>query len=124
MYLGPDTFVAYTQRRLTTYAALDEDLPSFTANESAIRDGNALYGMFSPVENLAKFTAAKAADILSGKKTAGQIPAETLPKFVHVVNLCTANGLKLYPPLSVFKAGDIIFPESSPDDKKGCKSYN
>ena len=46
LYLGPDTFVAFTHRELTTFTATALDIPSFTANESAIRTGNALYGVF------------------------------------------------------------------------------
>jgi putative ABC transport system substrate-binding protein len=46
LYIGPDTFIGYTHRRLVTFAALDDNLPSFASNESAIREGHALYGLF------------------------------------------------------------------------------
>lgn len=90
MYIGADTFTGFTHRQITTTAALTYGLPSFTANESAMRTGHAMYGIFSPIENLAKLTAVKAADILSGRKKPSEIPVQTIQKFVHVVNLCSA----------------------------------
>lgn len=46
LYIGPDTFTGFTNRRITTFHAITARLPSFTANESAMRTGHALYGMF------------------------------------------------------------------------------
>lgn len=64
LYIGADTFTGYTHRSLTTTASVYYGLPSFTSNESAMRSGHALYGIFSPIENLAKLTAVKAAEII------------------------------------------------------------
>lgn len=111
LYLGPDTFVAFTHRQITTSASIEAQLPSFTANESAIRDGQALLGVFSPVDNLARFTALKASQVLKQEKKAAEIPVETLKRFSTTLNLCTAIALRVFPPSSTFKYADVIVPE-------------
>lgn len=113
LYLGPDTFVAFTHRKLTTTAAIEAKLPSFTANESAIRDGNAMFGMFSPVENLAKFTALKASQILKRERKVGDIPIETLQRFSTVLNMCAMVALNTYPPSSLFRQAEVITPANA-----------
>lgn len=81
LYLGPDTFIGYTHRKLVTFYAVTVDLPTFTANQSAIRDGFALYGLYSPVDNLGKYAASKAGAILLGQIQTFQMPVDTLQKF-------------------------------------------
>jgi len=110
LYIGPDTFVGFTHRKTTTAAAAEAGLPSFTANESAIRDGNALFGLFSPQENMSRFVAFKAALILHDKIPAGSIPIETLQRFSVLVNMCTAKALDVYPPLPLLNIADVRLP--------------
>lgn len=110
LYIGPDSFVGFTHRKLVTQASIEAKLPSFTANESAIRDGAALFGVFSPADNLARFTAIKASQILKNERKVADIPIETLQRFSTVINLCTAIKLKVFPPPSLFKLADIIVP--------------
>jgi putative ABC transport system substrate-binding protein len=110
LYLGPDTFVGFTNRQITTDASLKMKLPAFTANESAIRDANALFGLFSPTENMARFVALKASQILKMEKKVSEIPIETLQRFAVLVNLCAAKTLKIYPPLGLLNYADVRLP--------------
>ncbi len=122
LYMGPDSFVAFTHRKLTTSASVEAKLPSFTANESAIRDGNALFGLFSPVDNLARFTAVKASQVLKQERKIADIPVETLQRFSTALNLCTAMALRVFPPSALFKLTDVIVPvvdAAHPEDDFG-----
>lgn len=110
LYLGADTFVGFTNRQVTTDASLAVKLPAFTANESAIRDANSLFGLFSPVENMARFIAFKASQILTQEKPVADIPIETLQRFSVLVNLCAAKALKIYPPLGLLNYADVRLP--------------
>lgn len=130
LYLGPDTFVGFTHRKLTTDASLEAKLPAFTANESAIRDANSLFGLFSPVENMARFVAFKASQVLTNEKNVAEVPIETLQRFSVLVNLCAAKALKIYPPLGLLNYADVRLPmtEDAIDNEtagskalKGCK---
>jgi putative tryptophan/tyrosine transport system substrate-binding protein len=125
LYLGPDTFVAFTHRQVTTQAAAKLGLPSFSANESAVRDAHALFGLFSPVENMARFVAFKAAQILKGERRVADTPIETLQRFSVLVNMCVARSLKIYPPMSLLGYADVRLPldPSSTDEaaaRKAC----
>lgn len=110
LYLGPDTFVSFTHRHITTAAAMKAGLPSFTANESAIRDSNALVGMFSPVDGMARFVAYKASQILKGNASPADIPIETLQRFTVMVNLCVAQALGQMPPQAVLDYAEVRRP--------------
>jgi putative tryptophan/tyrosine transport system substrate-binding protein len=110
LYLGPDTFVAFTHRHITTDAAMRVGLPAFTANESAIRDGNALVGMFSPVDGMARFVAYKASQIIKGQAKPADIPIETLQRFTVMVNLCVAQALQLPPPAALLSYAELRQP--------------
>lgn len=110
LYLGPDTFVSFTHRRLTTDASLKARLPAFSANESAIRDANALLGLFSPVENMARLMAWKASQILTNQAKVEDIPIETLQSFSVLVNMCAATALQLFPPLGLLNYAAVRVP--------------
>jgi putative ABC transport system substrate-binding protein len=110
LYLGPDTFVGFTHRQITTDASLKAKLPAFTANESAIRDANALFGLFSPSENMARFVALKASQVLKKEKNIAEVPIETLQRFAVLINLCAAKALKNYPPLGLLNYADVRLP--------------
>ena len=113
LYLGPDTFVSFTHRKLTTDASLQSRLPAFSANESAIRDANALRGLFSPVENMARLMAWKASQILSNEIKVEDIPIETLQRFSVLINTCAAKALRLYPPLGLLNYAAVRLPLES-----------
>jgi putative ABC transport system substrate-binding protein len=111
LYLGPDTFVGFTHRKKTTSESLKINLPVFTANESAIRDADSLFGMFSPVESMARFTASKASQIILKEKNVTMIPIETLQRFSILINMCVAKKLALYPPLGLLNYADVRLPK-------------
>ncbi len=110
LYLGPDTFMGFTHRKLTTNASLKAGLPAFSANESAIRDANALLGLFSPVENMARLMAWKASQILSKEVKVEDIPIETLQQFSVLINMCAAKALQLFPPLGLLSYAGVRVP--------------
>lgn len=110
LYLGPDTFVGFTHRKTTTSESLKANLPVFTANESAIRDADSLFGLFSPVESMARFTALKASQILLKEKNVSSIPIETLQRFSILINMCAAKKLGMYPPLGLLNYADVRLP--------------
>lgn len=128
LYLGPDTFVGFTHRQLSTQASLQAGLPAFSANESAVLDGHAVFGVFSPVDEMAKFVAFKASQILNGERNVETIPVDTLQRFSAVVNLCAAQKLGLPPPESMRNQLELLEPETQTDDptpnpalRRGCK---
>jgi len=110
LYLGPDTFVAFTHRKTTTDAAVKAALPSFTANETAVRDGNALVGMFSPVDGMARFVAHKASQIIKGQANPADIPIETLQRFTVMVNMCVAQALNMLPNAAMLGYAELRQP--------------
>jgi putative tryptophan/tyrosine transport system substrate-binding protein len=120
LYLGPDTFVGFTHRQLTTNASLAAGLAAFTANESAIRDANSLFGLFSPVENMARFVAFKASQVLMQEKPVAEVPIETLQRFSVLINLCVAKALKTYPPLGLLNYADVRLPVVEPAPEAGA----
>jgi hypothetical protein len=61
--------------------------------------------------------------VLSSKKPISTIPVETLQKFVHVINLCAAMPLKMYPPTSLFREAEVIVPKKDSNDATGCMSF-
>lgn len=126
LYLGPDTFVGFTHRQATTEAAVRADLPTFTANESAIRDAHSLFGLFAPVENIARLVASKAVQILKGEKKAAAVPIETLKRFSVMVNMCVATKIPLFPPIAMMSYAEFRLPvkegedTETPGSAKGC----
>jgi putative ABC transport system substrate-binding protein len=114
---------------LTTEAAVRAGLPAFSANESAIRDAHSLFGLFSPVENMARFVAYKAALILKGEKRVAEVPIETLQRFSVLVNMCVAKTLKAYPPMTLLSYADVRLPIDPAADtapgkpQKGCTPF-
>jgi putative tryptophan/tyrosine transport system substrate-binding protein len=126
LYLGPDTFVAFTHRKTTTDAAVKAGLPSFTANETAIRDGNALVGMFAPVDGMARFAAYKASQIIKGQAKAADIPVETLQRFTVMVNMCVAKAMQMLPPGPLLEYATLRVPaEATPSgDAPVCQPLN
>lgn len=123
LYLGPDTFVGFTNRQITTDASLEQKLPAFTANESAIRDANALLGLFSPSENMARFVALKASQVLKNEKKIEEVPIETLQRFAVLINLCAAKALKNYPPLGLLNYADVRLPINSEPGHTKAKAF-
>lgn len=115
LYVGPDTFVGFTHRRLTTQTAIEYGLPSFTPNQSAIKDSFATLGVFSPLDDMGRFNAFKALQLLNAKGTE-RVSVDTLQKFSVVVNTCATSKLKL--PLTPYiqNVAELLSPANG-----GCK---
>jgi putative tryptophan/tyrosine transport system substrate-binding protein len=107
LYMGPDTFVSLTHQRIVTRAALDNQLPTFAATETPIRAGDGLFGLYSATENVGRFAAFKAIQILRKEKPIEEIAIETLQRFVVIINITTARTLDKIPPLSLLKIADV-----------------
>lgn len=107
LYIGPDSFLA-THRQLLTEAALEQRLPSFSATESLLREGKALFGLVSGYENVGRLTAFKAAQILEQNIPPRDIPIETLARFSYLVNMSVAADIGQYPPLKVINFAEVI----------------
>jgi putative tryptophan/tyrosine transport system substrate-binding protein len=107
LYMGPDTFISLTHRAIVTRAALENNLPTFAATETPIRSGDGLYGLYSASENVGRFAAFKAAQILRKQKPIGEIPIETLQRFVVIINITVAKALNRIPPLALLKIADV-----------------
>ncbi len=108
LYIGPSTFLAFTHRDLVTQTALDAKLPTFCATESIVRKSKCLFGLFSNGNNVGRFAAYKAAQILADKQAVETIPAETLQRFSLLINMPTAKNIDLYPPLNLLNVAEVI----------------
>jgi ABC-type uncharacterized transport system substrate-binding protein len=108
LYIGPETFVTKGLQKAAAQAALDADLPTYSALESAVRDNGALLGMFSPKANIGRFAALKALRVLTHAAAPGDEPIESLERFSILINMQTARRLQLYPPLLLLDAADVV----------------
>lgn len=108
LYIGPSTFLAFSQRDVTTQAALDAGLPTFCATESVVRKSKCLFGLFSNSANVGRLVGDKAAAILLGRQSVSAVPVETLQRFSMLVNLPVALALKQYPPLGLLDVAEVL----------------
>ena len=107
LYIGPDTFMG-DNRVAVTAEALVKHLPVFTATELEVRTSDTLFGLVSRYDNVGRFAAYKAEQILVKGIPARDIPVETLQRFSYIVNMSVAKRLKLYPPMSVLRFAEVI----------------
>lgn len=113
LYLPPDSFLGTQAKSVIIPVATEIGLPTFASTEQLMEAG-ALAGLVCRYYNIGQFTAYKAEQILLGKKTAKQIPIETLTRFSFQVQMDEAAKLKLYPPLSMFNYAEFIVPPPPP----------
>jgi putative tryptophan/tyrosine transport system substrate-binding protein len=104
LYVGETA--AHANKRLME-VALTQQLPVFSAGEAAVRDDVALYSLYSPRQNIGRFVAAKARQVLTGTNI-GNISIEALQKHSLLVNMKTAAQLAQYPPLAVLNSADVV----------------
>lgn len=107
LYIGPDTFIG-DNRKTVIGEAIRYRLPTFTATELEMRDGQAMIGLVSRYDNLGRFTALKARQILVEKKQPRDLPIETLSRFTYLINLSVAKQLALYPPMNILSYAEVI----------------
>ena len=108
LYVGPDTFIAFTHRRTLAEAALRARLPTFSATELIVRNDGAMMGLVSSSFAIGRFTAFKAAQILVDGMRPGDIPVETLKRFSLLINMPVARQLDCYPPLGLLDLAEVI----------------
>lgn len=107
IYIPPDT--ALQDRRMElTEMALELGLPTFAASERFVSFANALTGLVCRYYNIGQFTAYKANRILRQGRRPQDIPVETLNRFSFMINMRTANRLKFYPPLRMFRYAETV----------------
>lgn len=107
LYIGPDNFIGTHRDRLTE-AGFAHGLPTFTATELEIRDGDALMGLVSRYEQVGRLAARKARAILADGVAPGDVPVETLERFSYIVRMSAAHRLDLYPPLPLLDYAEVI----------------
>jgi len=107
LYIGPDTFVG-DHRQTVIGEAIKYRLPEIRKTELEMRDGQALIGLVSRYDNLGRFTALKARQILVDKKDPRDLPVEALSRFTYILNLGVAKRLTLYPPMNILSYAEVI----------------
>lgn len=96
LYIGPDTFMGFTHRDLTTKAAIDVGIPSFTIGEHPIRYSHATFGVVSRLEELGRFTAYKAYQVFK-KNNLSFLGSDTMFNYDILINKCAMDAIKLTP---------------------------
>jgi putative ABC transport system substrate-binding protein len=107
IYIPPDTALQDRRMELTD-TALELGLPTFAASERFVSFANALTGLVCRYYNIGQFTAYKADQILRLGKSPAEIPVETLNRFSFMINMRTANRLRFYPPLRMFRYAETV----------------
>lgn len=108
LYVGPDTFIATTHRKLVADTALALRLPSFSVTEPIVRSDPGMFALSSSGYGVGRLTGVKAAQILLEGKAPGDIPVETLRRFSVVINMATAKALSFYPPLGLLNFAEVV----------------
>lgn len=108
LYIGPDTFIATTHRKLVSESALALRLPSFSVTELIVRSDQGMFALSSSSYGIGRLTGVKAAQILLEGRSPGEIPVETLRRFSVVINMATAKALSFYPPLSLLNFAEVV----------------
>jgi putative ABC transport system substrate-binding protein len=108
LYIGPDTFIATTHRKLVAETALALRLPSFSVTELIVRSDQALFALSSSSYGIGRLTGVKAVQILLEGRSPGDLPVETLRRFSVVINMATAKALSFYPPLSLLNFAEVV----------------
>ena len=106
LYIGPDTFIG-DNRDVLTSEAIARGVPVFTGTELEIRTSNAMLGLVAPYAAIGQFAASKAAQILVEGRAPGDIPVETLQRFVYLVKIAVAKRLGMFPPLGLVDFAEI-----------------
>jgi putative ABC transport system substrate-binding protein len=107
IYLPSDSFIISHSKSLV--GLINEcDIPTFSATEGPIHDGDALMGLVSRYYNVGQFAGYKAEQILVQKKHPKDIPIETLKRFSFIINMKTAKKLEFYPPITILKFAEVI----------------
>lgn len=115
LYIGPDTFMGFTHRDVTTKSAIDVGMPSFTIGEHPIRYSHATFGVVARLEELGKFTAFKAFQVLK-KNDLSFLGADTMFNFDILINQCAADAVGITPSKDIDHLAEYLTVENG-----GCK---
>lgn len=107
LYVPADTLVGQ-HRRALTQAAIEAGLPSFAAAELSIRSADALMGLVSRYDQIGRFTAHKARQILVEGRPPGEIPIERLARFSLIIRMNVARALGYYPPVGLLNLAEVL----------------
>lgn len=108
LYIGPDTFIAFHNRKVLAAEALKHRLPTFSVTELIVRTDRAMLALASSSYGIGRFTAFKAEQILAGGVPPGEIPVETLKRFSVIINMPVVRELEFYPPLGLLNFAEVI----------------
>ncbi|MBF5005608.1 ABC transporter substrate-binding protein [Diaphorobacter caeni] len=108
LYIGPITYLAYAHRDEVTQAALNNQLPTFCATESIVRQSGCMFGLFANGNNIGAFAGSMAKRILVDGKSPASIPASSLQRFSLLINMRTASALTMYPPMLLLNVAEVI----------------
>jgi putative ABC transport system substrate-binding protein len=115
LYIGPDTFMGFTHRDVTTLSALEAGMLSFTIGEHPIRYSHAAFGVVARLEELGKFTAFKAFQLLV-KNNLSFSGSDTMYKYDILINQCALDVLDVSPSKEMTHIADFLTTENG-----GCK---
>lgn len=107
LYLGADDFIAAFAADIAA-TALANRLATFAVTESPVTRDGALLGLVNRERNIGRFTAYKALQILLDGTPPAEIPNNTLARFSFLVNMRTADALRLYPPMDVLGYAELV----------------
>jgi putative ABC transport system substrate-binding protein len=107
LYIPADTLIGQHREALTR-AAIEQGLPTFAAAELSIRGADALLGLVSRYDQVGRFTAHKARQILVEGKPASEIPVERLTRFSLIVRMNVARQLGYYPPVGLLNLAEVL----------------
>jgi len=107
LYIPADTMIGQHRQALTK-AAIEVGLPTFAAAELSIRSADSLMGLVSRYDQVGRFTAHKARQILLEGKPAAEIPVERLSRFSLIVRMPVARALAYYPPVSLLSLAEVL----------------
>ncbi|MBL4692051.1 MAG: ABC transporter substrate-binding protein [Magnetovibrio sp.] len=106
-YIGPDSFMTVHADKYTE-AAAKFGIPVFAASEIPVQDYGALMGVVNRYRSIGKLAAQKARDILINGANPSDMKIEQPNRFSIIINMTAARNLKLYPPLLLLKAAELI----------------
>jgi putative ABC transport system substrate-binding protein len=107
LYIPADTLIGQHREALTR-AAIEQRLPTFAAAELSIRGADALLGLVSRYDQVGRFTAYKARQILVEGKRPSEIPVERLTRFSLIVRMNVARQLGYYPPVGLLNLAEVL----------------
>lgn len=115
LYIGADKMMALTYADQLTQAALTNGIPTFSAVETPVRRHQALWGLYSPVDDAALKAAEMIVSVLNGSAQPSDIPVVVASQSI-VINQDTMTALNIFPPTLLRRSANVV--RSPPTDFK------